>query len=979
MHIDETILVVDDDERILQTISRNLSLAGYTVITASGGTEAVECYRQQYPDIVLTDVRMPYVDGFAVLAQIREHNPDAEVILITGHGDMDLAIAALRAGASDIIPKPIEQATLTNVLRHAHSRLGLRRELVAAREELRVNEARYRAITETMLAGIGIVEADGRLGFVNQAFADMVGYTQTMLTGRSLSGIMPPVAFVHYQQQIQRDDVDEQYQYETALLHKDGARLNVIISATPLRETDQPALRTLVVITDITERKRAEEGLRQAHAELEQRVDQRTAELSEANRQYEGLVNSIDGIVWEADAQMAKFSFVSKQAEQLLGYPVADWLAQPGVWNAHLHHDDREWVIDFYHNASQKNAEYELEYRMMAAKGNPVWLKDIVTVVTEECHPTMLRGMMLDITERKRLEEHLEAIYLLGQNLTLLHDENTIVHRALETAAQVIRFEYAGFSLVDAASSALIQRYHLARGVLEITNLRLPLEGTHGITVAVVREGQAINVPDTREDARYVFFDVGQTPFRSELCVPMKIGERVIGVLNVESTDVNRFTAADQQLLQALANQTAVALENARLYTQTQRSTRELAILNSATHALASNLDLNTVLKLTIIEINTLLQAEDASVLLHDPDNEDLVFAAVASGEAFTTLFGKHISAKAGIAGWTVRNKQSVLVDNAQEDERFYRDIDMMTGVTTRSLMAVPLISKDNVIGVIEVINKIGGVFDAHDVELIEALASSAAVAIDNARLYRRLLDQIQMLQDTQAQLIHSEKMAALGRLVASISHEINNPLQSIQGCLTLADEELDGDIRPEKLTRYLHVAEDEIERIAAIVRRVRDFYRPSDHEQMLTDLHKTLESVLELSGKQLQHSQVTVERLWAPHLPEITANADHLKQVFLNLVLNAIDAMPEGGTLTIRTALSYDTVAIEFSDTGIGMSEETQARLFEPFFTTKSHGSGLGLSISYGIIEAHNGQITATSALGQGTTFSIILPVSVP
>lgn len=417
-------------------------------------------------------------------------------------------------------------------------------------------------------------------------------------------------------------------------------------------------------------------------------------------------------------------------------------------------------------------------------------------------------------------------------------------------------------------------------------------------------------------------------------------------------------------------------IECEQLINQTQRQARELAALNDATHALASNLDLNTVLKQTMIQINTLLEAEDASVLLHDTASNDLVFAAAATSHAFALLFGRHISLDAGIAGWIMRHKQSVMVENAQQDPRFYADIDAITDVTTRSLLAVPLITKDRVIGVIEVINKVDGTFDAHDRELLEALASSAAIAIDNAHLYQELIDQLQMLRKTQAQLIQSEKMAALGRLIASISHEINNPLQSIQGCLTLAKEELDDGVRVDKMLRYLNVAEDEIERIAAIVRRVRDFYRPSNQEQVPTDLHETLESVLVLAGKQLQHSRVTAECIWQPGLPRVHANADHLKQVFLNLTLNAIDAMPNGGTLTIRTMLNHPAIAIEFSDTGTGMSAETQARLFEPFFTTKPHGSGLGLSISYGIIEAHHGQILVTSELGKGTTFTILLPV---
>jgi two-component system NtrC family sensor kinase len=159
------------------------------------------------------------------------------------------------------------------------------------------------------------------------------------------------------------------------------------------------------------------------------------------------------------------------------------------------------------------------------------------------------------------------------------------------------------------------------------------------------------------------------------------------------------------------------------------------------------------------------------------------------------------------------------------------------------------------------------------------------------------------------------------------------------------------------------------------------------------TDVHFVLLSVLELANKQLQHSGVTVERQWAADLPLIQANPDHLKQVFLNLVLNAIDAMPQGGMLRISTAVDWihgdnsgsgsatlglpiQAVRIEFNDTGAGMSPEVQSRLFEPFFTSKEHGSGLGLSISYGIIEAHNGQIRVQSQEGVGTTFTILLPV---
>jgi signal transduction histidine kinase len=585
--------------------------------------------------------------------------------------------------------------------------------------------------------------------------------------------------------------------------------------------------------------------------------------------------------------------------------------------------------------------------------------------------------ILLDMLQRKRLGKNIEAIYQLGWNQTLLHDETLILRYALEVAAQVIDFDFASFSLVDEAATALRFHYFLDQGGIEIVERLLALDGLCSISVAVARDGAVLNVPDVTHDPRYLPHDETAPPTCSELCVPMKIRTNVIGVLNVESSACNHFTDADQFLLQTLANQTAVALQNARLYAQTQRNARELGALISATHVLAANLDLNTVLQQTLVQINTLLDAEDASVLLYDAASDDLVFAAVADSHTSAILFGQHISLDAGIAGWVMQYKTSTIVEDAQQDPRFYSEIDLLTNVTTHSLLAVPLIAKDHIIGVVEVINKVDGVFNAHDRELLEALANSAAVAIDNARLYQEMIDQIQVLRATQVKLIHSEKMGALGRLIASISHEINNPLQSIQGCLTLAKEELEGPIRPEKIERYLDVAEDEIERIATIVRRVREFYRPSGQEHAPTDLHQTLESVLELSGKELQHSYVNVERIWDPAIPLIVANPDHLKQVFLNLVINAIDAMPEGGDLTIRTILDHESVNIEFTDNGVGMLPNVQARLFEPFFTTKPQGSGLGLSISYGIIQEHRGQILVQSEEGKGTTFTIVLPIT--
>jgi len=277
--------------------------------------------------------------------------------------------------------------------------------------------------------------------------------------------------------------------------------------------------------------------------------------------------------------------------------------------------------------------------------------------------------------------------------------------------------------------------------------------------------------------------------------------------------------------------------------------------------------------------------------------------------------------------------------------------------------------------------------FTEEDHALAQVAARHAGQAMQNAQLYGEVRRLLHEQQQAWAQLIQVEKMGALGRLAATIAHEINNPLQAVQNCLTLAQEEMDSNQRRDKVDRYLEVAGEEVARISAIVRRMRDYYRPAHERLQPTDLRVVLDSVLDLSGTELRHHSVIVERLAAADLHMVQANADQLKQVFLNLVLNALDAMPNGGRLGVRTSLAQiqpgegertqPAVRVEVSDTGHGMSPDVQAHLFEPFFTTREQGAGLGLSISYSIIEAHNGHVSVTSDVGSGTTFCILLPVA--
>ena len=600
------------------------------------------------------------------------------------------------------------------------------------------------------------------------------------------------------------------------------------------------------------------------------------------------------------------------------------------------------------------------------------------------------------IVERQQAEaalqehaERLRVLHRIDQAILAAQSPEAITQAALQHIQSLVPCQVAALTLFDAKTDQSMVRVLNVSGDTHIrAGDRLPLR-LFG-DVAELLQGHPHTIPDL--SALKTLSDTGQRllaeGIRAVLNVPLIDRDSLIGVLNLGATTAHAFNPEHAAIVREVGIQLTIALQNARLHSDVHRRNREMAALYKAGRAITSSLELAPILEQVMAEVKTMLAAETASVLLLDPSGQELIFAASARPSS-DQLIGARFPAHLGLSGWALTHQQPVIANDAQTDGRFYKRIDALTGKQTKSLLAVPLIFQGVAIGVVEVLNKTDRPFDQADLELLEALTSSAAIAIKNAQLYEDIQDQIATLQGTQAQLIHSEKMSALGRLAASLAHEINNPLQSVQTCLTLTKEELAGDRRPDKLERYLDIVEGEIDRISTIVHRMRNFYRPAQTGVGPTALPPLLENVLALTAKQLQHSNISLETDWPESLPQIEANADHLKQVLLNFVLNAIDAMPHGGKLRLALASAgidrdngagpLPAICLTVADSGHGMSSETQAHIFEPFFTTKAGGSGLGLSISYSLIEAHHGQVEVISGPEQGTTFTILLPVTQP
>ncbi|MFZ6027580.1 MAG: response regulator [Chloroflexota bacterium] len=265
--------------------------------------------------------------------------------------------------------------------------------------------------------------------------------------------------------------------------------------------------------------------------------------------------------------------------------------------------------------------------------------------------------------------------------------------------------------------------------------------------------------------------------------------------------------------------------------------------------------------------------------------------------------------------------------------------------------------------------------FSASDSEMFAILARQAAVAMENARLHAELRAYLRRVEESQRALLQAEKMATVGRLTTSIAHEINNPLQAVQNCLHLANR---SELPVADQRKYLSLAQSELDRLMRTVQRMLEFYRPGAVDRNSINVNDVIQRLLGLIGPQLLERQIETKTKLAGRLPDVLIVVDQIQQVFLNLALNAVEAMSDGGTLYITTLATKKSVDVIFEDTGPGIAEADRERIFEPFVSTKEHGTGLGLAVSYGIIAAHGGSLELVPGRGRGACFRVSLPLGV-
>jgi signal transduction histidine kinase len=490
-----------------------------------------------------------------------------------------------------------------------------------------------------------------------------------------------------------------------------------------------------------------------------------------------------------------------------------------------------------------------------------------------------------------------------------------------------------------------------------------------GVAGQVLASGKAVYIPDVQEDPRFISLK-GAPQLRSLIVAPVQSGTQKLGTISVQNNAPNAFTSEESRLLSLLGTQAA----NACLLEITKNSLKETDALYRINQELVATIDPDQLMEDVVVLLQENFGYSYVQIFVMDPDNDDFILRA-GTGEIGKKLkaMGLRIAVGDGIIGYTAETGTPFFTNDV-DAVVFYVPNPLLP--EAKSELSVPIKIGGKFLGIIDIQQVPPDYLTQRDLQLVSAVADQLAVALQKAILYADLQTSLRQEQATRSQLIHSERLAAVGRLLASVSHELNNPLQAIQNALFLLKEEkgISGQGRQD-----LDIVLSETERMSAMLERLRTAYQPIRVEDFLpVQVNTLIEDVHALVATHLRHNGIAFEFLFDPDLPAIPGLVDQLRQVVLNLFMNAVDAMPNGGDLRVSTWLQAETreVLITITDTGHGIDPFILPNIFDAFVTNKEHGTGLGLTISYEIVTKHRGRIQAVNNAEGGATFSVWLPV---
>jgi PAS domain S-box-containing protein len=795
--------------------------------------------------------------------------------------------------------------------------------------------------------------------------------------------------------------------------------------------------------------------------------DDLAQEAATAQARFRDLVNSVDGIVWEADVPGFQFTFVSKQAERMLGYPIERWLSEPAFWVDHLHPDDRRWALRYCQGAVADQRDHDFEYRMIAADGRAVWVRDLVTVVIEGDRVVRLRGLMVDISARRRAEDerraHLfffESMDRINRAIQGTNDLEQMMSDVLDEVLAIFDCDRAWlvYPCDPDAKCWSVSMEHTRKefpGAFALGGA-IPMDAGVAEAFRIVRasDGPVRFGPGSRHSlpsevaARY--------GIRSQIAMTLQPKGDLPYLFGLHQCSTARvWTPEEERLFQEIGRRLTDALTSLLMFRNVRESEARLEEAQRIAHVGHWERDIDggpitwsdeTYRIFGLVPRQGSIDYVRFLQLVH-PEDRDRVADAVAEavrGEArydveyrivrpdgegrvvhsqgdvrrdesrvVRGMFGivQDVTERkrAEAAEYLTKQVFDSLPDTVCIIGRDYRfrhvnptfarrwklSAEAMVGVRIEDLLGTDTFEH-------QVKSHLERCFAGEDVEFAEwfppppsrryLAVSFSPLRPDPGRvdaalvIVRDLTDHMlasEALQRARADLAHISRVTTMGELTASLAHEINQPIAAAvtdaNACLRwLSRAEPDVAEAQEAASRMTKSCQ----RAADIISRVRSLFRKGSAQREPVDVNEVIEEMMVLLRGEAGRYSIPIHADLASGLPKARADRVLLQQVFMNLMLNGIEAVKNSGQSGELTITSQQATAgqllFSISDTGVGLPPKAAEQIFEAFYTTKADGTGLGLPISRSIVESHGGRLWAAGNSGRGATFHFTLPAEV-
>jgi signal transduction histidine kinase len=553
---------------------------------------------------------------------------------------------------------------------------------------------------------------------------------------------------------------------------------------------------------------------------------------------------------------------------------------------------------------------------------------------------------------KKKLKRHY-LLYDLFHSISSSLDPHKALNQIIDAAVKITSAKTGSLILIDWATNIL--NIKVSRGfVHHIGDVKLKVG--QGITGWVALSGEPILIGNVSKDDRYVKL---RDETKSELAVPLIVDSKIIGVLNVDSDKLNAFDEEDLNLLTLLSKQSAQVIKNGQLFDTVRRKAEELSTLIDINKTIASTFSLENILNQIVERTAKLIHSKICALFLLSDHGDELVLKAHYGGSIHYTK-KPNVKVDQSLIGKVIQKKKSMEILNViKAKEYHFKDIAMREKL--KSMLSVPLIVKEKAIGLINIYKEEPYHFSSEEKALVRTFADLCAIAIENAQLYEKM---IRLEEETR----RADRMAAVGELAIGIAHEIRNPLTIVKMIFEAGSQLNEKD----KM-----IISEELSRMNEIITQLLNYIKPREQVRENCDINRILDNVFLLLAHEFEKRKIDITNKSEKNELKICADPVQIQQVFLNLLLNASEALPDKGKIIISTRkLSNANLEITIKDNGMGIPEEVQKKLFVPFTTTKPKGLGLGLSIVKRIIMEHGGTIGIESKEKKGTSVRICLPI---